>query len=98
MIHNHTTQRCVYITADKLCLNKLSQSITHLSRVKPVPQQCVTSASARKLLQMLLAALVLTKSQAVAKRRLMQVMKQLGSASGHPIQFFGCRDRSSSEE
>jgi hypothetical protein len=33
---------------------------------------------------------------AVAKRRLMQVTEQLGPASGHPIQFFGCRDRPSS--
>jgi hypothetical protein len=34
IFHSHTTQRCIYIIADKLCLNKLSQSITHLSRVK----------------------------------------------------------------
>jgi hypothetical protein len=42
---------------------------------------------------MLLAALVLTKSQAIAKHRLMQVTKQLGSASSHSIQFFGCRNK-----
>jgi hypothetical protein len=34
MFHNHTTSRHIYITADKLCLNKLSQSTTHLSCVK----------------------------------------------------------------
>jgi hypothetical protein len=33
---------------------------------------------------------------AVAKRRLMQVTKQLGSASGRSIQFFGCLERPSS--
>jgi hypothetical protein len=30
---------------------------------------------------------------AVAKRRLMHVTEQLGSASGRPVQFFCCRDR-----
>jgi hypothetical protein len=91
MFHNHTTQRHVYITADKLRLNKLSQSITHLSRFKPLPPApCDSRQRAPKLLQMLLAALVSTKSQAVeaakvAKGTLMQVTKQLGSASGHPI-------------
>jgi hypothetical protein len=31
----------------------------------------------------------------IAKRRLMQVTEQLGSASGCPIRFFGCCDRPS---
>jgi hypothetical protein len=31
----------------------------------------------------------------IAKRRLMQVTEQLGSASGLPIQFFGCHERPS---
>jgi hypothetical protein len=58
MFHNHATPRCIYNTVDKLRLNKLSQSTTHLSRVKLLsPEQRVTSASAPKL-QMLLAALV----------------------------------------
>jgi hypothetical protein len=89
MFHNHATQWRVYITADKLHLNKLSQLITHLSHVK----LCGSRQRVPELLQMLLAALVSTTSQAVAKCRLMQVMKQLGSASSHPIQFFGCRDK-----
>jgi hypothetical protein len=54
------------------------------------PATCDFRQHVPKLLRMLLAALVSTKSQAVAKRRLMQVTKQLGSASSHPIQFFGC--------
>jgi hypothetical protein len=56
---------------------------------------------------MLLAAFVSSKSgqlkwqvscymPAVAKLRLMQVMEQLGWASGRPIQFFSCRERLSS--
>jgi hypothetical protein len=105
MFHNHGTPRCIYITADKLCLNKWSQLTTHPSRIKTaVPQQHVTSASVPKLFQMLLAALVSSYSQAVgvaselshasmAKHRLLLVMEQLGSASGHPIQFFSCCDR-----
>jgi hypothetical protein len=64
-----------------------------ISRQTTVPQQRVTSVSAPKFLQMLLAALVWTTYQAVAKCRLMQVMKQLVSASGHLIQFFSCRDK-----
>jgi hypothetical protein len=32
----------------------------------------------------------------IAKCRLMQVTEQLGSASGRPIQFFGCHERLSS--
>jgi hypothetical protein len=45
--------------ADKLCLNKSSQSTIHLSCVKLLStQQRVTSASVPELLQMLLAALV----------------------------------------
>jgi hypothetical protein len=35
---------------------------------------------------------------AIAKCRLVQVTEQLGSASGHPIQFFSCRERPSSGE
>jgi hypothetical protein len=74
MFHSHTTQRRVYITADKLRLNKLSQSVTHLSRVKPL----MTPASAPKLLQMLLAALVSTKSQAAAAANRCQMQAQAG--------------------
>jgi hypothetical protein len=109
MFHNHATSRHIYITTDKLHLNKLSQSTTHLSCVKPLStQQCGTpcrfNKHAPKLLQMLLAAFVSSKSQTlevaselphanIAKRRLMQVREQLGSASGRPIQFFGCCER-----
>jgi hypothetical protein len=53
---------------------------------------------------MLLAAFISSKSRAVevasellhasvAKRRLMQVMDQLGLVSGRPIQFFDCSER-----
>jgi hypothetical protein len=49
MFHNHATPRHVYITTDKLRLNKLSQTTTHLYHVKPLSpnnmEQCVTSAS-----------------------------------------------------
>jgi hypothetical protein len=82
--------------SDKLRLNKLSQSITHLFRVKPLPPAtCDYPQRVPELLQMLLAALVspsptLLQRQNVAKRRLMQVTKQLGSSSGQPIQFFSC--------
>jgi hypothetical protein len=105
MFHNHATPRCIYITANKLLWNKLSQSATHLSHVKLLyPRQHVTSASMPKLLQMLSAALVSCSSgvvevaselthASIAKRRLLQVMEQLGSASGCSVQFFGCRDR-----
>jgi hypothetical protein len=60
----------VFITADKLHLNKLSQSTTHLSHVKPLsPQQRGTSCHfdyrMPKLLQMLLAAFVSSKFRAV---------------------------------
>jgi hypothetical protein len=89
MFHNHATPRCIYITADKLHLNKLLQSITHLSHIKLLsPQQRGTSCHfyqhAPKLLQTLLAAFISSKPQAVevasevthaivAKRRLRQV-------------------------
>jgi hypothetical protein len=40
MFHNHTTPQSIYITADKLRLNKLSHATTHLSGVKLLsPQQ-----------------------------------------------------------
>jgi hypothetical protein len=53
-----------FITADKLRLNKLSQLTTHLSHVKPLsPQQRGTSGHF-KLLQMLLAAFISSKSRA----------------------------------
>jgi hypothetical protein len=59
MFHNHATPGCIYITADKLRLNKLSQSTTHLSHVKLLSrEQRVTTASVPKLHQLLLAALV----------------------------------------
>jgi hypothetical protein len=71
MFHNHTTQWRICIIANKSRLNKLLQSITYLSRVKPrPPATCDCRQHAPKLLEMLLAALVPTKSQAVeaAKR------------------------------
>jgi hypothetical protein len=101
-----------FITADKLRLNKLSQSITHLSRVKSLPpnnvEHHVTSTSVclnffksywlpsfppspRQLKQH-----VSCYMPDIAKRRLMPVTEQLGTASSHPIQFFGCRERPSS--
>jgi hypothetical protein len=62
MFHIHATPQHIYITADKLCLNKLSQATSHLSHVKLLsPQQggtLVASASVPELLHMLLAALV----------------------------------------
>jgi hypothetical protein len=101
MFHNHATPRGVYITANKLHLNKLLQSTTHLSHVKPLsPQQhetlCHFDLHKPKLLQMLLAAFVSSKSgpveaagalphASVAKRRLVQLTEQLGSVSGRPI-------------
>jgi hypothetical protein len=65
MLHHDT----FFITADKLWLNKLSQLTTHLSHVKPLsPQQRGTSCHfdyrVPKLLQMLLAAFVSSKSWA----------------------------------
>jgi hypothetical protein len=93
MFHHHTTQRRIYITADKLRLNKLSQSPTYLASNHCPPATCDYRQRAPKLLQMLLAALVSMKSHAVAKCRLMQVTEKLGSASGHLIQIFGCRDK-----
>jgi hypothetical protein len=67
MFHNHTTRLRVYIIANKLRLNKLSRAITHLSRVKLLsPQQCGTLCHfdwrVPKLLQMLLAAFISSKS------------------------------------
>jgi hypothetical protein len=96
----------LFITADKFHSNKLSQSTTHLSRVKPLsPQQwenhvTLTSTCLNFFKSYWLPSFPPSprqlKRQVEAKRRLMQVMEQLGSASGHPIQFFGCRDRLSS--
>jgi hypothetical protein len=53
---------------------------------------------APELLQMLLAALVTTKFQAVEVEKRCQTQahaghKSVGLASGYPIQFFGCRDK-----
>jgi hypothetical protein len=79
MFHNHTTQRRVYITADKLCLNKLSQSITHLSCIKLLPPaMCDSHQRTPKLLQMLLAALVSTKTQAVEVAKCRQTQAHAG--------------------
>jgi hypothetical protein len=51
MFHCHATPWCIYIIADKLCLNKLSQSTTHLSRANLCPpnnmEHHVTSTSTR---------------------------------------------------
>jgi hypothetical protein len=62
MFHNHATPQSIYITSDKLCLNKLLHVSTQASGIKLLfPQQggtSMTSASAPKLLQMLLAAYV----------------------------------------
>jgi hypothetical protein len=65
MFHNHTTERRIYITADKLTFKQVVP-IDHplISRQTAVPQQCMTPTSAPKL-QMLLAALVSTKCQSV---------------------------------
>jgi hypothetical protein len=50
-----------------------------ISHQTTVPQQCVTVASARpKLLQMLLAALVSTKSQTFAAAKLCQTLARAG--------------------
>jgi hypothetical protein len=73
-----------------------------ISRQTAVPQPRVTPASARLnffkcyWLPWFPPSPRLFKRQNVAKRRLMQATKQLGSASGHLIQFFGCRDKRSS--
>jgi hypothetical protein len=115
MFHNHATPRRIYITADKLCLNKLSKSTTHSSRVKPLPppppsnvEHRVTSTSMRLnfykcywLPSFPPSPGQLERQDEVphasgAKRRLMQVTEQLGSAFGRPIRFFGCRERPSS--
>jgi hypothetical protein len=70
MFHNHATPRHIFfITADYLRLNKLLQYSTHLSHVKPLsPQQrgtlCHFDYRVPKLLQMLLAAFVSSKSWA----------------------------------
>jgi hypothetical protein len=100
-----------FITADKLRLNELSQSTTHLSCVKPLSpppnnmEHRVTSTSAylNFFKSYWLPSFASSPGQlkrqvncdmpAIAKRRLMQVMEQLGSASDHPIQFFGCHER-----
>jgi hypothetical protein len=73
-----------------------------ISRQTAVPQQHVTPASACLnffkcyWLPEFPPSPRLLKGQNVAKRRLMQVTKQLRSASSHPIQFFVCRDKRSS--
>jgi hypothetical protein len=86
MLHHDT----FFVTADKLHLNKLSQSTTHLSRVKPLyPQQRGTSCHfdyrVPKLLQMLLAAFVSSKSQAAeAASELLRVSRcQMQAYAGH---------------
>jgi hypothetical protein len=58
-----------FVTANKLRLNKLLQSTTHLCHIKQLsPKQCGTSCHfdqrVPKLLQMLLAAFVSSKSSA----------------------------------
>jgi hypothetical protein len=64
-----------------------------------VPQQCVTPTSTclnffkYYRLPKFPPSPRLLKWQNVAKCWLMQVTKGLGSASGHPIQFFHCRDK-----
>jgi hypothetical protein len=86
MLHHDT----FFITADKLCLNKLLQSTTHLSRVKLLsPQQRGTSCHFNwrvpKLFQMLLAAFISSKSQAaeVAGELLHASHCQMQAYAGH---------------
>jgi hypothetical protein len=111
MFHNHATPWCIYITADKLCLNK-SQSTSHLSHVKLL---CPPNNMVHESLGLLhtwttsnvIVAFVYSKSWAaeaaselphasVAKPRLMQVTELLESASGPLIQYFGRCERLSS--
>jgi hypothetical protein len=78
MFHNHMTQRHVYITANKLRLNKLLQSPTYLASNRCPPAMCDSRQRTPELLQMFLGALVSTKSQAVEAAKCCQTQAHAG--------------------
>jgi hypothetical protein len=108
MLHHDT----LFVTADKLCLKKLLQSTTRLSCFKPLSLQqrgtsCRSTSACLNFFKCYwlpsfppspgqLKQQVSCCMPAIAKRRLMQVTEQLGSAPSRLIQFFGCHDRLSS--
>jgi hypothetical protein len=111
MFRNHATPWHIFITADKLRLNKLSQSTTHVTSNCCPPNNVEYHVTSTSMCLNFFRCYWLTlcppsagqlKWQArcympaVAKCRLMQVTEQLGSASARPIQFFGCCERPSS--
>jgi hypothetical protein len=81
MFQNHTTPWRIYITTDKLRLNKPLQML--LASFVSSKSWAVEVASE-------------VPHASVAKHRLMQVTEQLQSSSSRWIQFFSCRESPSS--